>query len=178
MPKRHQTTSLGPFIRLVYILPIVSPRLPLSRRSIVVLFGRVAVLPCRSSPHEQLLVAVLGGPSMVREWPLLLSWCRFIVIDQNQGPKQCYRCLGPFLPLGLGIGGGRLRASTALVVVVDVVGQTVGIFCCLASACLRNSTKFVSISVFGRSPDLSGEGLSWASCRSLTQNVSLHCRWL
>jgi hypothetical protein len=50
-----------------------------------------------------------------------------------------------------------------VVVIVDIVGQTVGIFCCLVSACVRNLTKFVSISVFGRSPDLSEEGLSWAS---------------
>jgi hypothetical protein len=82
-PKRHQTTSLGPFFHLVYILPIVSPHLLLSCCSIVILFGQMVGLLCRSSPHEQLLMAVLGGPSMVCEWPLLLSWCHFIVIDQN-----------------------------------------------------------------------------------------------
>ena len=67
--------------------------------------------------------------------------------------------LGPISVIGF---RDRRRVSTAVVVVVDVVGQTVGIFCCLVFACLRNLTKFVSISILGRSPDLSGEGLSWA----------------
>ena len=58
---------------------------------------------------------------------------------KNLPGAQMLLSLGPVSAIGF---RNRRWASTVVVVVVDVVGQMVGIFCCLASACLRNSTKF------------------------------------
>ena len=70
--------------------PVVSCRLLSSRRFVVVPFGLVAMLPffrhfvvARVHPTSSCswrCFAVLPWPC---GWPLLLSWCRFVVINQN-----------------------------------------------------------------------------------------------
>ena len=67
---------------------------------------------------------------------------------KNLPGAQMLSLLGPISAIDF---RNRRRASTVVVVVVDVVGQ-------MASSCLQNSTKFVSISIFERSADLSGKG--------------------
>jgi len=148
-------TSLGPFIHLFCFFLMVSCRLLSSRRFVVVPFGLVAMLPF----SRRFVVACVHPTSSCSwrcfavllwscEWPLLLSWCRFVVINQNleemkkirqkiynlrktsQGPKQ-RQCLGPFLQFSLGLGRREAVASTVVVIgVVDVVGGNVQV-CCL-----------------------------------------------
>jgi hypothetical protein len=109
-------------------------------------------------------VVVLVSFHCYRSKPIRNEKYKFVegkkkITKTYQGPKQRYRCLGPFLPLGLGIGGRRLQASTALVVIVWEYFVVWHLLVC------ETSTIEPSLSAF---PFLGGhltcQGLSWASC--------------
>jgi hypothetical protein len=76
------------------------------------------------------------------------------------GAQTTLSLLGPISAVGF---RDRRWVSTVVVVVVDVVGQMVGIFCCLASACETQPSLSAFPFLGGHLTCQRGSRLSWAS---------------